>query len=145
MRTKLTLLAVLLTCAAAFTIGCVGKAMDTAALMVQSASDVMLEKAPLTEALLRADAVVDNPHYRVLAVHVDGLLLDMGLDGVRIAGNVEAQGEGDDQPLSDETKAKLRDFLLEDETLLDWVKELSATLQSSPAPATDTATESAQE
>ena len=94
------------------------RAIEAAADSARSISVALIEKSTITETSATAGGSINNPHYRVLAVAVQGVYLDIGLDGVTVQGNISGQGGGPDKPLSDKAAAAIREKLLQDDDFM---------------------------
>lgn len=92
--------------------GCAAERAATKTVeMAGAIGTAIIEKSHITDSDLSANANLNNPHYRVWAVMVNGVMLDIGLDGVQVGASARGSGSGDDKPLSEETKAAIRERL----------------------------------
>ena len=108
------------------------KSIDAAADIARSTAVTLLEKSPpLTNLAAGVSADVDNPTYRIFAVVVNGVLLEVGLEGVKLKGeaNTIASGESG-SALSPETVRLLADSLVGDDATDEFIQSLMDLLQS---------------
>ena len=89
--------------------GCASqRAVSAATDLARAVGVAIVEKSHFTDTAASAQADINNPHYRVLAALVQGVLLDIGLDGVQVQGALQGQGSGADIPLSAATLERIR-------------------------------------
>ncbi|MCK4340280.1 MAG: hypothetical protein KAY37_00980 [Phycisphaerae bacterium] len=79
-------------------------ACDTARLI----GVTLAEKVNLEQSSAAAGAEIEDPTYRVMVLYVQGVLLEVGLDGVEVKGRISGHGGGTDKPLTAETIEALR-------------------------------------
>ena len=85
------------------------RAISASTDLARAIGVAILEKSHFTDTAASANANINNPHYRVLAALIQGVYLDIGLDGVQVQGALQAQGSGPDVPLSPETLRMIRE------------------------------------
>ena len=89
------------------------RAVSASTDLARAIGVAIVEKSHFTETAASANANINNPHYRVLAALVQGVLMDIGLDGVQVQGSLQGQGSGPDIPLSPETLRKIVDLKMD--------------------------------
>jgi len=99
------------------------RAVGAAADAARGVSVALIEKSTITQTNATAGGTINDPHYRVLAVAVQGVYLDIGLDGVTVHGDISGQGGGADKPLSAETMRAIHEQLLRDDSFRAWLLE----------------------
>ena len=85
------------------------RAISASSDLARAIGIAIVEKSHFTDTAASANANINNPHYRVLAALIQGVYLDVGLDGVQVQGTLQAQGSGPDVPLSPETLQMIRE------------------------------------
>lgn len=103
----------------------------TGMVMVKDVTLKAVDRIPIDSGALAANANLNNPHYRVLAVMVNGVLLDVGLDGVVVQGNMQAQGAGGPAPIDPDLRERL-DKILNEPSF--WEKILSGLQEQQEKP-----------
>lgn len=96
--------------------GCLGgcaaeRAANKTIEMAGAIGTAIIEKSHITDSALSASGRLNNPHYRILAAIVQGVYLDIGLDGVQVDASASGSGSGADKPLSPETMKAISDSL----------------------------------
>lgn len=127
-----------LTVAAVFGGCAMERAVGAASDAARGITTMLINKAPITQVAANAEGEINNPHYRVLAVAVQGVLVDIGLDGVQVEGQIQGQGQGENQALSEAAAQQIRDALLKDDSFLALLKQVqamqTATTGETPVP-----------
>jgi hypothetical protein len=107
------------------------KSIDAAADIARSTAVTLLEKSPpLTNLAAGVQASIDNPTYRIFAVVVNGVLLEVGLEGVQLEGNANTIASGDaGDALSPETVRLLAQSLAGADAADELLKQLTEALR----------------
>lgn len=93
-RMAVIMMAILVACLAG---GCTGEragfeiAKQTGTLLTVAATNA---SETLERVQIDAEGRIQDPHYRVLAAWVTGVLLDIGLDGIYLSGRALGEGSG---------------------------------------------------